>query len=104
MDGTGSEMLIPQPPDRETRADAAEGNDSAVDRASAEELTLHDLVTQLEQDPGECLRAFHGLESIDDETRLRIIEGLAPSAGGPGVAGLLHLLASSGDEQRAGRP
>lgn len=41
---------------------------------------------------------LHGLESIEEATRLRIIEGLASSAGGPGVSALLRLLASSGDE------
>ena len=98
MDGPGSEILSPQPPDRAAHADAVGGNGGGGGSGVAEEITLHDLVAQLEQDPGECLRAFHGLESIEEATRLRIIEGLASSAGGPGVSALLRLLASSGDE------
>jgi hypothetical protein len=98
MDGTGPEMLIPQPPDREPPPDALPGNDGGGGSGVPEENTLSELVRQLEQHPAECLHAFHGLESIDSQTRLSIIEGLAPSARRAGVATLLHLLASSGNE------
>ena len=94
MDGTDSDIVMPQPTTPETNA----GAECGLRSDAVEELTLLDLVAQLEQDPGECLRAYHGLESIEHETRLRIIEGLAPSAGGPGVAALLQLLATSGNE------
>ena len=58
-------------------------------------VSLEELVARLEQDPGECWRACEGLESVDLESRVTIIEGLAGISSGAGVIRLLRLLAAS---------
>jgi hypothetical protein len=74
------------------------GSDERISPGSGEDLSLESLAAELTEDPQECWRAFQGLESLDHETRLRIISGLSQLASGPGVIGLLSLLADSADE------
>lgn len=64
----------------------------------SEDISLEDLVAELEGDPGECWRAFQGLESIELVVRLQIIKGLAQFAASDGVVALLQVLAAQGDE------
>jgi hypothetical protein len=77
--------------------DATVEQGQADDSSVAEDLSLEDLATQLERDPDECGRAFQGLESVEVETRLRIIAGLGRLSKGQGIARLLRLLGTSGD-------
>lgn len=78
------EIVIPDPPE------PVEGATAAV---QADVPFLELLADDLERDPGECWRAFQGLQALDEESRLRIIEGLAELSPGPGIAGLLELTA-----------
>jgi hypothetical protein len=71
--------------------------DEAGNSPGAADLSLEELADQLERDPDECLRAFEGLETLEQETRLTIIEGLREVPQGPGVVNLLRLLAGSDD-------
>ena len=61
-------------------------------------LSLEELVAQLERDPAECRRAFVGLESLEQETRLTIVRSLRDVPTGPGVVNLLRHLKGSDDE------
>src|SRR5690348_3309354 len=74
-------------------------DEDAVDSPNAGDPSLDDLAAQLEKDPDECRGAFEGLESLERETRLSIIRGLRDVPAGPGVVGLLRLLAGSGEEE-----
>ncbi|MGB0070766.1 MAG: hypothetical protein WBQ11_22305, partial [Isosphaeraceae bacterium] len=95
MDGSGSDNPAPLPVGHEA-ADELDGENEAVEiSAGANGVSLEELAAQLEQDPGECLRACEGLESVDVETRVSIIEGLAGISAGAGVISLLQLLAAS---------
>ena len=95
MDGSGSDNPALLPVGHEA-ADELDGENEAVEiSAGANGVSLEELAAQLEQDPGECLRACEGLESVDVETRVSIIEGLAGISAGAGVISLLQLLAAS---------
>jgi hypothetical protein len=63
----------------------------------ADLLSLEILADQLQLDLQECWRAYEGLESIDTESRIRIIEGMADVAPSQGVTSLLRLLVGSHD-------
>jgi hypothetical protein len=73
------------------------GSDERLPLAAGEDFSLEALAADLKEDPQECWRAFQGLESIDVEARLRIIDGLGRVSTGPGVVGLLRLLGDSTD-------
>ncbi|MBV8487709.1 MAG: hypothetical protein JO161_05475 [Planctomycetaceae bacterium] len=62
----------------------------------SEDVSLEELTIQLENDPGECERAFEGLQAIDEPVREQIVEELAKISSGPGILRLLHLLAAAG--------
>jgi hypothetical protein len=95
MDGSGSDNPALLPVGHEA-ADELDGENEAVEiSAGANGVSLEELAAQLEQDPGECRRACEGLESVDVETRVSIIEGLAGISAGAGVISLLQLLAAS---------
>jgi len=95
MDGSGSDNPAPRPVGHEA-AHELDGESEAVEiSAGADGISLEELVAQLEHDPGECRRACEGLESVDVETRISIIQGLAGISTGTGVIRLLELLATS---------
>ncbi len=95
MDGSGADDAAPLPDGHEA-AHALDGAGEAVEiSAGADGISLEELVAQLEHDPGECRRACEGLESVDLETRVSIIQGLAGISTGAGVIHLLELLAAS---------
>ncbi len=95
MDGSGSDNPAPRPVGHEA-AHELDGESEAVEiSAGADGISLEELVAQLEHDPGECRRACEGLESVDVETRISIIQGLAGISRGTGVIRLLELLAAS---------
>ena len=95
MDGSGSDNPALLPVGHEA-ADELDGESQAVEiSAGADGISLEELAAQLEQDPGECRRACEGLESVDVETRVSIIEGLAGISAGAGIISLLQLLAAS---------
>ncbi|MGA2700483.1 MAG: hypothetical protein ABSH35_05235 [Isosphaeraceae bacterium] len=95
MDGSGSDNPAPRPVGHEA-AHELDGESEAVEiSAGADGISLEELVAQLEHDPGECRRACEGLESVDVETRISIIQGLAGISTGTGVIRLLELLAAS---------
>jgi hypothetical protein len=73
------------------------GSNERVPLGSGEDLSLEALAAELQEDPEEWWRAFQGLESVDIETRLRIITGLSQLANYRGVIGLLRLLGDSAD-------
>ncbi len=99
MDGPGFDAAVPFDPAQEVVPEPGPVTEHVETIAGAEDISLVALAAELERDPGECWRAFQGLESIELEDRLRIIEGLSELAVGPGVRGLLQVLASQGDEQ-----
>jgi hypothetical protein len=99
MDGPGIDATAPLDPASEFADEAAPAIEGLVPSSRTEDISLEALAMELERDPGECWRAFLGLESIDVETRLRIIDGLAGLSAGPGITGLLELLAASGDDR-----
>ena len=108
MDMSGSDNPAPLPVGHEA-ADELDGESEAVEiSAGANGVSLEELVAQLEQDPGECRRACEGLESVDVETRVSIIEGLAGISAGAGVIRLLQTSGSLGERRdpgsRAGCP
>ena len=95
MDGSGSDSPALLPVGHEA-ADELDCENEAVEiSAEANGVSLEELAAQLEQDPGECRRACEGLESVDVETRVSIIEGLAGISAGAGIMSLLQLLAAS---------
>jgi hypothetical protein len=95
MDGSGSDSPVPRPVGRGAPDDPTGESEAIGLSAGAEDVSLEELAAQLERDPGECWRACEGLESVEVETRVRIIQGLAGISGGAGVASLLQLLAAS---------
>jgi hypothetical protein len=95
MDGSGSDSPVPRPVGRAASDDPTGESEAIGLAAGAEDLSLEELADQLERVPGECWRACEGLESVEVETRVRIIQGLAGISGGAGVASLLQLLAAS---------
>ena len=95
MDGSGSDHPAPLPVGCETANELDGGREAVEISAGANGVSLEELAAQLEQDPGECRRACEGLESVDVETRVSIIEGLAGISAGAGVISLLQLLAAS---------
>jgi len=95
MDGSGSDSPVPRPVGREAPDDPTGESEAIGLSAGAEDVSLEEVAAQLERDPGECWRACEGLESVEVETRVRIIQGLAGISGGAGVASLLQLLAAS---------
>jgi hypothetical protein len=95
MDMSGSDNLAHLPTDWES-ADELDGESEGAEISTgAAGVPLEELVAQLEQDPGECRRACEGLEALDVETRLSIIEGLAGISARAGGIRLLRLLAAS---------
>ncbi|HMF37400.1 MAG TPA: hypothetical protein VKF17_12200 [Isosphaeraceae bacterium] len=95
MDGAGSDNPAPRPGGHEA-ADELDGESAAVEiSAGADGISLEELAAQLEEDPGECRRACEGLEAVDVETRVSIIQGLAGIPAGAGVISLIQLLAAS---------
>ncbi len=95
MDGSGCDNPAPLPVGHEA-AHERDGVSEAVEiTAGAVGISLEELVADLESDPGECRRACEGLESVDVETRVSIIQGLAGISTGAGVIRLLELLAAS---------
>src|SRR5690242_9149819 len=96
MHGPGADERDPCTQERDAVEQAPMGAD-AVDAFTADDSSLEGLVAQLEQHPGECRGAFEGLESLEQETRLRIIRGLRDVTPGPGVVNLLRLLEGSDD-------
>jgi hypothetical protein len=79
--------------------EAPRSDEDDVDSSAVVGLSLDDLAAQLERDPDECQGAFEGLESLESETRLRIIRWLRDVPAGPGVVNLLRLLAGSVEEE-----
>src|SRR4051794_40729490 len=96
MHGPGANERDPCTPGRDAVEQAPMGAD-AVDAFPTDDSSLEGLVAQLEQDPDQCQGAFEGLESLEQETRLRIIRGLRDVPTGPGVVNLLRLLKDSDD-------
>ncbi len=95
MDGAGSENHVPLLDGSES-GDGFDGLDQPFEGAGRPDPTsLQELVAQIEQDPWECRQAYEGLESLDLETRVSVIEGLAGIRAGAGVIRLLQLLATS---------
>ena len=95
MDGSGSDSPAPLPVGCETANELDGGSEAVEISAGTNGVSLEELAAQLEQDTGECRRACEGLESVDVETRVSIIEGLAGISAGAGVISLLQLLAAS---------
>ena len=83
--------------DRGTKTMDGPGSNEQMPPGSGDDLSLEALAAELKEDPQECWRAFQGLESVDVETRLRIITGLSRLATDQGVIGLLRLLGDSAD-------
>ena len=83
--------------DRGTKTMHGPGSNEQTPPGSDDDLSLEGLAAELQKDPEECWRAFQGLESVDVETRLRIIAGLSRLATNQGVIGLLRLLSDSTD-------
>jgi hypothetical protein len=74
------------------------GSNEQVPPFSGDDFSLEALAAVLQQDPQECWRAFQGLESVDVETRLKIVTGLSRLATDQGVIRLLRLLGDSADD------
>ena len=98
QDGSGIDAAEPPDPSRQLALERVPGRDGLEPEPWADPPSLEALIGEIDHDPGESWRAFKGLESVDVETRLKIIEGLAELDPGPGVMGLLDLLASEGDD------
>jgi hypothetical protein len=95
MDGSRSDHPAHRPTGYGS-ADQTEVESAGVEMwTQPDDDLLEELVTRLEREPEECRRACEGLESLDVETRLSIIERLGGIAAGAGVIGLLKLLAAS---------
>ncbi len=95
MDGAGSDNVEPMAEGHETAAEP-DGESRPVElSAVADAFTLEELVTELEREPEECQKAYEALESLDIDTRTRIIRRLAEISTGDGVMCLLQLLAAS---------
>lgn len=62
-------------------------------------ISLEELAADLERSPEDCRQACEGLEAVDVETRVKLIEGLTAVPRGEGVIRLLELLAASPDLQ-----
>jgi hypothetical protein len=74
------------------------GGSEVVETATDTEAnSLETLVGDLGRDPEECRRAVMGLQSLDVDARLSIIEGLTEISSGPGVRCLLELLTAESD-------
>jgi hypothetical protein len=99
MDRHGSQELLPLQPGREGLDPFPDDEVPAEDAPGAEDLSLEELAALLEQDPEECWRALQGLESVEVESRLRIIEELGRFTERQGLASLLRLLTSSRDPE-----
>jgi hypothetical protein len=97
MSGTGSDDIRLQFQEGDGPTGPWEADAAAEGPLGPDALTLAELADQLERDPEESWSASQALESIDMETRIRIIDGLGRVSAGIGVTNLLRHLMTSDD-------
>jgi hypothetical protein len=97
MERPGSEASARFDPEWRAKVLPLGGSEVVETATDTEANSLETLVGDLGRDPEECRRAFLGLQSLDVDARLSIIEGLTELSFGTGVRCLLELLSAESD-------
>ena len=104
MDGFGSDSPDPLPVGCETANELDGGSEAVEISAGPNGVSLEELrrIRARSRTPGKYRRACEGLESVNVETRVSIIEELAGISAGAGVISSYRLLAASRKRRDAG--